>query len=126
AQLHAAGAGSAASLHGDSVVPASSSSIATAASASAASGGGTAAAPVSPSSVLNSSDVSAVLVIVQAFSAEVGSHLAMLVTTNQVIAYDSYAVAHTPAAVTAVTYDFADGSFVSLVGLPAELPHALA
>jgi hypothetical protein len=55
----------------------------------------------------------------------VGSRLAVLVTSNQVIAYDSYAIDHTPAAVTAGTDDFADGSSVSLVGLPAELPHAL-
>ena len=67
----------------------------------------------------------AVLAIMQNFAEVVGSHLAILVTGNgsQVIEYDYFAIDYTPAAVSAVTYDFADGSHVSLVGLRSELPH---
>jgi len=92
--------------------------------------GGTASAapaqtPAALAPELSLADLNAVLANMQAFTKEVGSHLAVLVTSTQVIAYDAYAVDHTPAAVTAVTYDFVDGSSISLVGLPAELPHAL-
>jgi hypothetical protein len=66
-----------------------------------------------------------VLQIMQNFATEVGPHLAVVVTPTQVVEYDYYAVDTTPAAVTAVTYDFANGSHLSLVGLPAEISHAL-
>jgi hypothetical protein len=69
-------------------------------------------------------DLNTVLATMQTFAKEVGSHLAVLVTGNQVIEYDYYAVDHNPASVSAVTYDFADGSHLSLVGLPSELPHS--
>lgn len=65
----------------------------------------------------------AVLSIMQNFAQVVGSHLAILVSGNQVIEYDYFAVDYTPTAVSAVTYDFTDGSHVSLVGLRSELPH---
>jgi hypothetical protein len=69
--------------------------------------------------------VAEVLTIMQNFATEVGPHLAVLVTPTQVVEYDYYAIDTTPAAVTAVTYDFANGSHLSLVGLPAEISHAL-
>ena len=68
-------------------------------------------------------DLDKVLAIMQTFAKDVGTHLAVVVTGNQVIEYDYYAVDHAPASVTAVTYDFPDGSHLSLVGLPSELPH---
>jgi hypothetical protein len=133
-QVHAAVAGAVTS-------PASASSVAAtspipgepaAASASGTTSTPTAPAPAAPPPLLSASEppllsaseMSAVLANMQAFSVEVGSHLTVLVTSNQVILYDSNAVDHTPAAVSAVTYEFADGSSVSLVGLPSELPHA--
>jgi hypothetical protein len=69
--------------------------------------------------------VAEVLTIMQNFATEVGPHLAVVVTPTQVVEYDYYAIDTTPAAVTAVTYDFANGSHLSLVGLPAEISHAL-
>jgi hypothetical protein len=69
-------------------------------------------------------DLKAVLAIMQSFAADVGNHLAVVVTGNQVIEYDFYAIDHNAGAVSAVTYDFPDGSHLSLVGLPSELPHA--
>ena len=69
------------------------------------------------------SEFAAVQTIMQNFAQMVGSHLAILVSGNQVIEYDYFAVDYTPAAVSAVTYDFPDGSHVSLVGLRSELPH---
>jgi hypothetical protein len=69
-------------------------------------------------------EFAAVLSIMQNFAQVVGSHLAILVSGNQVIEYDYFAIDYTPAAVSAVTFDFSDGSHVSLVGLRSELPHA--
>jgi hypothetical protein len=69
-------------------------------------------------------DFAQVLSLMQSFAQVVGSHLAILQTGNQVIEYDYFAIDYTPAAVSAVTYDFPDGSHVSLVGLRSELPHA--
>ena len=71
-------------------------------------------------------DLATVLAIMQNFAAQVGPHLAVLVSGSQVIEYDYFAVDHTPASVSAVTYDFTDGSHISLIGLPSELPHARA
>jgi len=68
-------------------------------------------------------EFAAVLTIMQNFAQVVGPHLAVLVSGNQVIEYDYFAIDYTPTAVSAVTYDFADGSHVSLVGLRSELPH---
>ncbi len=69
--------------------------------------------------------VAEVLTIMQNFATELGPHLAVVVTPTQVVEYDYYAIDTTPAAVTAVTYDFANGSHLSLVGLPAEISHSL-
>jgi hypothetical protein len=68
-------------------------------------------------------EFAAVLTLMQNFAQAAGPHLAILVSGNQVIEYDYFAIDYTPAAVSAVTYDFADGSHVSLVGLRFELPH---
>ena len=68
-------------------------------------------------------DYSAVLAIMQNFARAAGPDLAVLWSGNQIIEYDRLAVDHPSAAGIAVTYDFADGSHISLIGLPAELPH---
>jgi hypothetical protein len=69
-------------------------------------------------------DLSAVLTLMQDFAQAVGpQHLAFLESGNQVIEYDYFAVDHPSAALIAVTYDFADGSHISLVGLKNEMPH---
>jgi hypothetical protein len=75
-------------------------------------------APIDPAAAA----LHAVLAIVQAFEAEV-LHPAAVVTNNQVIIYDPSAIETSPGAVKSVTYDFSDGSSISLVGLPNELPH---
>ena len=125
-QLHAAAAGASAS----SATASGGAAAAPAEAASAASGSDGAStqaahALVSTTSTLPAGDLSAVLANVETFTAEVGPHVVVLATSSQVIVFDSYAIDHTPAAVAAVTYDFADGKSVSLVGLPSELPHTL-
>jgi hypothetical protein len=96
-------------------------------SASGSDSGSSAFTPAAQSAApLSSPSLTEVLANMQNFVASVGSHLAVLITGNQVIEYDYFAIDHTPAAVTAVTYNFADGSHLSLVGLPSELPHAAA
>ncbi|HUN44747.1 MAG TPA: hypothetical protein VMU81_31055 [Acetobacteraceae bacterium] len=103
-----------------------STGLSSASAAAADMAQGPAAMPASeapPANGLSLSDLGTVLNLVQTFSQEVGSHLAVVVTPTQVVAYDAYAIDHSPAAVSAVTYDFVDGSSVSLVGLPTELPH---
>jgi hypothetical protein len=64
-----------------------------------------------------------VLADLQAF-ARATPHPAVLVAATQVIMYDPFAVSHDPGIVVAETYDFSDGSSISLVGLPSELAHA--
>nr|WP_294567184.1 hypothetical protein [uncultured Rhodopila sp.] len=88
------------------------------------SGSSNPAAVSAPAAAVSSPDLVSVLAIMQNFATQVGPHLAVLVSGNQVVEYDYFAIDHTPASVSAVTYDFADGSHLSLVGLPAELAHA--
>src|SRR5262249_6705383 len=59
--------------------------------------------PDSPTPVNAEPSIPAVLAAMQQFAHDVGPHLAVLVTGNQVIEYDQYALTHTPAAVSAVT-----------------------
>ena len=44
---------------------------------------------------------------------------------TQIVVYDTVALSSHPQDVKSVTFDFADGSTLSLVGLPAALPHSL-
>jgi hypothetical protein len=103
----------------------SSAETTTPLSAGGSGSGHPAAAPApTPAAAVSSPDLASVLAIMQNFATQVGPHLAVLVSGNQVVEYDYFAVDHTPASVSAVTYDFTDGSHLSLVGLPAELSHA--
>ena len=46
-------------------------------------------------------------------------------TGTQIVVYDTVALSSHPQDVKSVTFDFSDGSTLSLVGLPAALPHSL-
>ena len=50
----------------------------------------------------------------------------VLVMQNTLIVYDAFAVNIDLAHVQSVNFDFSDGSHIDLIGLPAELAHALA
>ena len=86
----------------------------------AASGGGT-GLKVSLNTV---TELSQVVVFQQNFVKEVGANLFVYVTDTQVVEVDRYALAHAPSEISSVTFDLADGSHISLVGLPNELLHA--
>ncbi len=128
-------AGSHSGGHSSAAVPAADASLGAFGSGGTVPSVAPSAADASHSAVLASSstaaglpgpgsaEFAAVLTIMQNFAQVVGSHLAILVSGNQVIEYDYFAIDYTPTAVSAVTYDFADGVHVSLVGLPSELPH---
>jgi hypothetical protein len=68
-------------------------------------------------------DMYSVIGAVEQFQAA-AVHSALVVTSHAAIFYDVAATTSNYGAVAAVTYDFGDGFSVSLVGLPAELPHA--
>jgi len=76
-------------------------------------------APVNP--VL--AELQAAETAVQAFEAVVHNP-AVIVTANQVIIYDPFAVDNGVNALVHETWAFPDGSSISLVGLPGEMPHA--
>jgi hypothetical protein len=42
---------------------------------------------------------------------------------NQLVVYDTTALANSPSDLKSISFDFSDGSTLSLVGLPAALPH---
>jgi len=60
--------------------------------------------------------------IVQAFLAATPAY-EVASTGQQVVIFDPNAMATDQAAVKTVSFDFADGSTLSLVGLPMALPH---
>jgi hypothetical protein len=68
-------------------------------------------------------DIAAVLAIVHQFQA-VEVIPAVVLSAQGAIFYDAYEVTANYNLVKSVTYDFADGFSISLVGIPAELTHA--
>jgi hypothetical protein len=76
------------------------------------------------SAVVPATDMSSVLGAVEQFEAA-AVHSALVLTPHAAIFYDVAATTSNYGAVAAVTYDFGDGFSISLVGLPAELPHAV-
>ena len=72
---------------------------------------------------LPATDLHAVLDSVKEFQAEAAQPV-VLVTEHMVVVYDVKAIDNDLSAVTSITYDFKDGSSISLVGLPTELHHA--
>lgn len=69
-------------------------------------------------------DMAAVIAAVVQFQA-VEIHPVVLITAHAAIFYDAAAFATQPNAIQSVNYDFGDGFTISLVGLPAELAHAV-
>jgi len=95
--------------------------------ASALYAGSSAPAPTveaTPSSGVPMTDMSSLLGAVEQFEIAAGAgNSALVVTSHAAIFYDVAATTANYGAVAAVTYDFGDGFSISLVGLPAELPH---
>src|SRR5271157_3650379 len=83
------------------------------------------AVTATPSSgVVPMTDMSSVLGAVEQFEIAAGAgNSALVVTSHAAIFYDVAATTANYGAVAAVTYDFGDGFSISLVGLPAALPH---
>ena len=50
-------------------------------------------------------------------------HWSMTMTGTGVVVYNTDALSTQPSELKSVSFDFADGSTMSLVGLPADLPH---
>ena len=61
---------------------------------------------------------------VKEFTAEV-NQASFIITDHSVIIYDATAVVQHIPSLTSMTFDFADGSTISLVGLPGEIAHAI-
>jgi len=108
-----AAAPAAAATGSEAAAPAATATGPEAATPAATAATATAAAP----------DMSAVLATVEQFQA-VAIHPVVVITDHAAIFYDAAALASNSSAITSVTYNFGDGFSISLVGLPAELPHA--
>ena len=79
---------------------------------------------VTPPVSLDHAEVAVATSAVHEFLASVPQAVS-IISQNNLIVYDPLAVNIDSAHVQALTFDFADGSHISLVGLPSELTHAL-
>ena len=82
---------------------------------------GTAALVDIPSSLPQ--DVADVQKFVEDFMGSISQWAVVDATDKAVVIYDIDAVTTNPGDLTSVTFDFSDGSTLSLVGLPADLHH---